>query len=548
MVNVRNIFFYLMLCTIMLSCTAVDDVSDVDNSEQEPNLVLSIGKTKTTTRQGRDVIQDEDHPFRGLQGLMVIPFATDDDTPVASGDMPLISVVSGNQTNKVDGRYYYYMDKCNMMRGTNRVLVYGQAATISEKESADLNGKLNTTLTERMLPDSIRFSLQSIRDTYEVDARAQALANYMTVIANTTGWSNTSNSQLRGLYLDFINAKSEGTGLMAGSAAHVKAYVNALKDQLKNNTDDLSSAIVTNIDAEAKSCLDNGYPGSIKLPDGAAALRWTGSAFTVRTHATTLDNINGITRWVYPAELWYYANSGIQTSEEDVPKTTYESQTQWSSLLTAYYNAGNTVTGGTKSVAVKQPLQYGVARLQITLNKITGTLNDAKGQNVSYTDGQFPLTAVIIGGQHTVGFDFKPREPQSDVDARFIYDTVVGDADSNGKYTVNTLVLQTYDNEKVPVVLEFKNNTGQRFTGKDGIIYPNTKFYLIAQIDPANGTGEDGYDNRVFTQDRTTKMTMIVNSLKNAYSCMPDLLSPRLEIGVQVTTTWIQPTTTTVIL
>ena len=552
MVNVRNIFFYLMLCTIMLSCTAVDDVSDVDNSEQEPNLVLSIGKTKTTTRQGRDVIQDEDLPFRGLQGLMVIPFATDDAAPVASGDMPLISVASGNQANKVDGHYYYYMEKCNMMRGTNRVLVYGQAATISEKESADLNGKLNTTLTERMLPDSIRFSLQSIRDTYDVDARAQALADYMTVIANTTGWSNTSNSQLKGLYLDFINANSEGTGLMGGSAAHVKAYVKALRDQLEGNEDDLSKAIVANIDADTKSCLGNGYPSastSLRLPDGAAALRWINGAFRVRTRATTLDNINGITRWAYPAELWYYANSGILTSEEDVAKTIYASQEQWSSLLTDYYTAGNTITGVTRSVAVEQPLQYGVARLQITLNQITGTLSDAKGQDVNYqAASEFPLTAVIIGNQHTVGFDFKPKEPESDVDARFIYDTVVGSADVNGKYTVNTLVLQSYDGERVPVVLEFKNDTGHKFTGKDGIIYPGTKFYLIAQIDPANGTGEDGYDNRVFTQDRTTKMTMIVNSLKNAYSCMPDLLSPRLEIGVQVTTTWIQPTTTTVIL
>jgi hypothetical protein len=399
--------------------------------------------------------------------------------------------------------------------------VYGQAATISEKESADLNGKLNTTLTERMLPDSIRFSLQSIRDTYDVDARAQALADYMTVIANTTGWSNTSNSQLKGLYLDFINANSEGTGLMGGSAAQVKAYVEALRDQLKGNEDDLSKAIVANIEADTKSCLGNGYPSastSLRLPDGAAALRWINGAFSVRTRATTLDNINGINRWAYPAELWYYANSGILTSEEDVAKTTYSSQEQWSSLLTDYYTAGNTITGVTRSVAVEQPLQYGVARLQITLNQIT------------------------------VGFDFKPKEPESDVDARFIYDTVVGSADVNGKYTVNTLVLQSYDGERVPVVLEFKNDTGHKFTGKDGIIYPGTKFYLIAQIDPANGTGEDGYDNRVFTQDRTTKMTMIVNSLKNAYSCMPDLLSPRLEIGVQVTTTWIQPTTTTVIL
>jgi hypothetical protein len=41
---------------------------------------------------------------------------------------------------------------------------------------------------------------------------------------------------------------------------------------------------------------------------------------------------------------------------------------------------------------------------------------------------------------------------------------------------------------------------------------------------------------------------MKVTSLANAYSCMPDLLAPRLEIGVEVTTDWIQSTTTNVML
>jgi hypothetical protein len=165
---------------------------------------------------------------------------------------------------------------------------------------------------------------------------------------------------------------------------------------------------------------------------------------------------------------------------------------------------------------------------------------------VNYGDAsKLPLTAVLIGGQHTVGFDFKPVGEPSDVDARFIYDPIVGSADASGVYTVNTLVLQSYDNEKVPVILEFQNKSGQQFAGKDGIVYPGTKFYLIAQIDPA-GKGEGVYANRVFTQDYTTKMTMKVTSLENAYSCMPDLLQPRLEVGVEVQTQWIQSTTTIV--
>ena len=64
-------------------------------------------------------------------------------------------------------------------------------------------------------------------------------------------------------------------------------------------------------------------------------------------------------------------------------------------------------------------------------------------------------------------------------------------------------------------------------------------------IDPKDkGTGE--YANRVFTQDHTTTMTMSVASLAKAYTCMPDLLAPRLEVGVQIVTHWIQSPTTNV--
>lgn len=544
MTNVRNILSLLILYAVVLSCTNEDDVSNVGIQEQL-NLVLSIGETGNATRQGLDVIQDEGQTFRGLQGLLVIPFSTD-DAPVTADDEPLLSEVSGNNANKVEGRYYYYLDKCTMSRGTNRVLVYGQAATISGKEASVQNGKLETTLTGRMLPADITFNLQSIRNTSDVHDDAKALADYMTTIANTSGWSTTDNASLKALYLDFINADSKGSGLMAGSAANVKAYVADLKTQLETIGGDLSDAIIANIDAEAKSCLNNGYPSattSLGLPDGAAALRWTGDAFTVRTQTTTLDNINGITRFTYPAELWYYVNSGIYTSREEVTKATYAGEV-WNTLLTTHYQAGRSVSNDTKSVAVEAPLQYGISRLQMTLGTIPATMKDSKNQDVSIVSmDRMPLKAVIIGGQHTVGFDFKPMGESSDVDTRFIYDPIVG---TTG--TVNTLVLQSYDGEKVPVVLEFENKTGQQFAGKDGIIYPDTKFYLIAQIDPANGQGDAETEGRVFTQDYITKMTMKVTSLANAYSCMPDLLAPRLEIGVEVVTQWIQSTTTTVVL
>ncbi len=565
--SVRVCLSLLFVCSVLLSCTKDDDEPVTSGIPQQYDFTLSIGKSNTVTRMADDVVQAEGQSFRGLQSLMVIPFRTANGGSVTINDIPLITTATGNETERVTDQNYYYFGKCFLTQGTNRVLVYGQAAPVTNKNTDSQNGKLETTLVERMLLPGMTFNLKPIQNTFVVHPDAQALANYMTAIANTevenvaapnNKWSTTSNSELKALYLDFIHAGSDGAGMMAGSAAHVKAFAAALREQIEafmqqNIETALCTAILANIDNT--SIQYNKYPASFtqndsikSLPDGAAVLRWTGSSFSVRTRATTLDNINGINRYTYPAELWYYANSPIKTSNEQVAKSTYESASSWTDLLDNYYKGNSFVGSNTQSVAVEAPLQYGVARLKMTLNAIPATLKDAKDDDVTEVSATtLPLKGVIIGGQHNVGFDFKPLgDAQSDVDACFIYDPMVGTADNAGKTTVNTLALQSYDNEKVPIVLEFENKTGKKFTGKDGIVYPDTKFYLIGIIDPAGKDSGKQYGNRVFTQDYTTEVSMTVSSLAQAYSCMPDLLEPRLEIGVEVQTQWIQPTTTIV--
>ncbi len=533
-----------LLGMMMASCSEGDDMVN-ETVPQQCDILFSVGKS-AGMRMASDVVTATTE--RNLQKLLVIPFQTEGAVDVVATDVPLISTAKTSDFTKVEtNNTHYYSANSQLMRGTNRVLAYGLAAKVSGKTSEAQNGVLETTLIDRMMPSDITFNLKSICGTTTADEQAQALADYLTAIANTSGWSTTNDVSLKTLYRQFIQIDAEGMGVMAGSAANVKQYVAALRNQLKNNTDELSIAIKNNIDDETKSaCVDNGYPSastSLGLPDGAAALRWIESekAFSVRTTTTTLDNINGIHRYTYPAELWFYTNSGIKTSNTEVKSEDYAGKT-WEWLLTNKYKDNTFVSVDTRSVAVENQLQYAVALLQTNLTPIgdTQTLFDAKGAEVTNaTTASLPLKGIIIGNQHTVGFDFKPKLPKSDVDARIIYDKEV----TTG--TNNTLVLQSYDGEKVPVVLEFENKTGHLFTGKDGIIYPDTKFYLIAQLDPA-GKGEGDCAGRVFTQDYTTTVTMKIESLANAYSCMPDLLSPRLEIGVQVVTQWILSTPTIV--
>ena len=544
MAAIRNILYSMLLGMMIISCSTSDDMSDEQGMEQptakQVDLLMSIGDRAMKPRQ----ISANTHraaTFQGMEQLVAIPFHTD-GAAVSTTDQPLIDVVGATEeTNRVVAHNNYYVDHCHLMTGTDRMLVYGKSKPSSNDLS--VNGKLSDLPTKRTKTENITFSLSSIQSSTTPHADATALADYMTAIAKSTGWSTTEDVTLKSFYKDFIHINSEGAGMMSGSAAHINAFVAALRAQLENKSDAVSTAIKANIDNNT-SIAGNTYPRSIGLPDGAAVIRWMGTKFEVRTTTTTLDNINGITRYTYPAELVFFTDSPIRTSSTEVPVTAYQNASPsmaWSDFLDTYYNTSTAVNTNTKAVAVVNPLQYGVANLQLTLTGMAATLKDAKDKVVDNADmNHLPLTGVIIGGQHTVGYNMKPQGDQTDVDGRFIYEKNIVSGNS-----INTLVLQSYDNEKVPIILEFENNTGKAFTGKDGTVYPDTRFYLIALIDPA-GQGTGAYAGRVFTQDYTTTMSMSVSSLANAYTSMPDLLAPRLEVGVQVVTKWIQATTTNV--
>ena len=556
--TVRHIIYYLSL-GMMISCSTSDDVSEqlIDTTQPEAkqvDLLVSAGKGALKTYQA-PTQNSSAQEFLGMEMMVAIPYHTNGNAVSASDD-PLINLVDADEANNLAKKYEtenyntYYVDRRHLMTGTDHMLVYGKAKPVSEE--LKINGQLSDLPTVRKKTADIQFSLTSIRESTEPHADAKALASYMTKIANTPGWSTTSDPTLKSYYLDFIRMGSEGAGLMSGAAANIKAFVAALKALL--GSDDLSTAIKANIDGT--DITGNTYPRSIGLPDGAAVIRWmkkmdeqTGvytdeEEFSVRTTTTTLDNVNGINRYTYPAELMFFTDSPIRTSAEEVSKKVYQDNTlSWSDFLDTYYKGPSAVNTETKAVAVENPIQYGVAKLNLTLTGMSATLRDAKDEVVSNTSmTTLPLKGVIIGGQHTVGFNMKPQGEQTDVDGRFIYETDIIEGNKT-----STLVLQSYDNEKVPVILEFENNTGSAFTGKDGTVYSGARFYLIGMIDPADKKEADkDYTNRVFTQDYITTMSMSVTSLAKAYTSMPDLLASRLEIGVQVVTKWIQATTTNV--
>lgn len=598
----------LMLCAGTTSCSLLDEELDEATAQGENvnvNFAFSLNNSSMpSTRLTADMVQSTDGAFRGLSEIYAYPFSVR-DRKITSGDLPKLSDINTlgalTEASANNARYYFYENQW-FMTGVSSFLIYARGSRDTGLGSSPTTAQIiadrstygyldHPDFVLEMKPSDIWFAPMQIRDVDTAPAEADALAQYLTDIANTSvpvetspgvyttyKWSTVTQPHLRAYYLNFINmGNTYTTRLMAGSSVNVTCLVNELYNlinTLKTTTftladqwdDDvhlplcdaimaqIANSTYATVSGGAVKLIDayNNYPGSYGLPDGAAALKWNvaDSKFEPQTVTTSIANINTLSRFAYPAELFYYANSLIKTSNVDNRKDYYPATTtdSWTQMLSYYENNKAAVSGNTKALAVIDPLQYGVAHLEVKLKETAASLKDADNADIAVEADKFPLTALVIGGQRKVIFDFTQADPSSDTDVRFVYDHSFGSTSialsstTETSASVHSLLLQSADGQKVPIVAEFQNNTTTIFSGVDGEVYPGTHFYLVGEIDPATGTGtDDAAKNRVFTQDYTTSVTIAVPSLAKAYNVLPNLLSPRLEIGIELMP-WVQST------
>ena len=495
--------------------------------------------------------------------------------------------------DKTNARYYHF-SYCDMPLGTNGCLVYAKAEDVAQatimatrayngclKESSYLSNYVNST-------DQISFEPVSIYDDAligadGIHADAWKLANALTDLANTqetintdgtedgNGWSMLNDHNMKPLLANFINNGYD----LPGSAASVKRWIGALKDAAQNlrSQGDGTPAekIRQNIMTKATNYLNSSseigdldYPQSINLPDGAAVLRWAKKpnsdeyAFIPQLQTTTLDDINSITRFVYPPALYYYVNSGLWTSNTKRTFEQYKERTTWSgtgdNAVQTLFADGETIRTSTKTVAIQDPLQYAVARLNLKVKATSDNLEYGAGSGNTIPITNLSLKGVIIGGQRTVGYDFKPIT-NSDMDVKFVYDSQVNlgkSALSTDFQTDNTLVLQSWDGEDLNIILEFEYIEGEDnkvFRCLNGYVYPGTRFYLVGEVKLNTGAGGvTGSAGRVFTQDFTTTIEMTVSSLEKAYNVLPNIVAKNLEIGVETTPQWKAATPSSIIM
>ena len=523
---------------------------------------------KGLTRLADEVVQL--NSYRLITNLQI--YAIKEGSPVDATVGLKESAVKDNHTQ------FYHFGYCSMPTLTNSCLVYAKADDVAQEPPAatlkKYNGSLNTVdPSEVQSKNDIQFSLESILDATEAresgddlapwEIEAWNLANALTAIVNnshnegnTLSWKTSTNAILKNLLQRFTNNGAD----LPGSAASVKQWMLSLKEAAEtyyNNPpatigDDektILNAIMAAVDDKVNAITVNAtsYPRDINLPDGAAALRWTGNKFEPQMQTTTLDDINSVSRFVYPPALYYFVESGIWTSNTARTFNDYRNRTTWKgnddNAVQTLFSDGGTIMTNTKTVAIADPLQYAVAHLTMEVKAGAASLPYETG-NVDMIDvSKLTLKGVIIGGQRSVGYDFKPIS-NSLYDVNFVYDSQISGALNTAGNTYQTLALQSYDGEDVNIILEFEYSAEETtgFKCLNGYVYPGTRFYLVGEVNATafkNGTGDETSQGRVFTQDYTTTINMTVQSLEKAYNVLPSLLSSSLEIGVMITPQWI---------
>ena len=288
---------------------------------------------------------------------------------------------------------------------------------------------------------------------------------------------------------------------------------------------------------------------------------WTDSDDPQINGSTGLDVID-LTKLVYPAALYYRANSTIGVSATETVSNNY-GEASWETISntssTTYYTWNGTVDGNTRSIALHDQIQYAVGRLDLKVAAENSTLYDANGTAVSVNTDGFPISAILIGGQKNVGYDFTPGSYTGTVNSYTIYDnvmngTVAAKVTGTDGGTNRTLVLETASStletgacKQVNVAVEMTNNTGAAFRGKDGDVPAGGKFYLVGVLDIDNNK-TSGDRTKIFEQDFITTASFTIKQgtpadkntkgLGAAYNVIPDLTISNLEVAFSVDLTW----------
>lgn len=582
----------------MVSCSS-DSIEPTDGSGATGQVVKtqfainipyggnsSTNQAKKVTRMTDEMTQQSGKPFRGISDIVLLTFSDDPETAgTINADKPISIGTDGNAYSKDPYRRLYR--DIEIPVGTNHMLFYGRASRTTENnfqagKITDKGDKKTVrtlaNISHELTPINSTADFTNDTDAGKIIAALNAIAKAKVTDGTDYTWAAIGNETTLPSWLTenekkFLAARyNEFTKLKAGSKTSVVEFIKNLQAALVGETGEptipaerkLTKEIYDKCEAALVDISSIDFPGKFNLPDGVASLSWIEGESKFAYNAPnnviigTGNSIN-YQKICYPAELSYFVNTTTMVSDKDMSNLsefpTYENWTKPTGANWEGKGFTNTaVENTTKTVGLKEPVQYSVAVLKSTVRCNAATLEDnAKQIGGSNTDQQIPVptdgfkvTGILIGGQ-PASVDWKYEPATTETFANTIYDKEMNGSmyakheasASNANYTL------VFDNKKsdaqspVYVTLELENNSDKNFYGKDGIILKGAKFYLVGQLNP-NETGltNPNSANRVFVQDYVTTANFKIKDLKSAYNCIPDLRTSGINVGLAVDLDW----------
>lgn len=570
---------------VMSSCSSDDLGNDSTTNPGETKAVktqfaLNIPRANGGTRMS-DVNAQAKQNFLGMEDIRMFSFnAAPAAGSTSTATFTLANIKSGIISETTSSKIY---GDVSVPVGTTHFLFYAHAPQGTTDAKKFELGVLDFTAptTDATLTSGISANLITVKK--EDTASPTALLQILNGVAGVNDWATAgADTKLGKLYTQYIKAK-------AGSANSIRFTLQSLYNSLSgviSAADDAQKTVAENIRKEIDKSFTpttgtdgyvtlaykegsaySTYPNNINLPDGAVQLTYAEATktFSYATSSTlgalTLD----AAKICFPASIYYFQSSDLAATAVELDASKWPtSTTAWTGTAAPWLKDASNLADGwtvsvlptTRSIAMRQNINYGVANLATTVKCGAASLPDNTDLTVTDpsefagtvtvpTEG-FHVTGLLIGGQPTkVGFNFQPAS--NDVFDYTIYDKeLTGIVAMNGvPSAVNYTIVLPNDKgrgvekqEKVNVAIELTNNSVVAFRGADGIIPAGGKFYLVGQLDPKDHNVTNVANPAVFMSDYMTTMNLTIKSLKSAYNTIPDLRSTKLQLGLSVDLEW----------
>lgn len=569
---------------VMSSCSSDDLGNDSTTNPGETKAVktqfaLNIPRANGGTRMSGDNAQANKN-FLGMEDVRLYAFKTEPNASSSSVATFTLANIASGISETASSKIY---SDVSVPVGTTHFLFYAHAPQGTTDADKFELGVLNLTNpeTDATATNDISATLATVKKN-DTDS-PKALLGILNGVAGVEGWATaTDGTELNKLYTKYTSVKAGSAnsirltlqslynnlgGIVTGANADAQTVAKAIRAKIAE-----SFTATTATDGYVTLAYKEGspystYPNNINLPDGAVQLSFDATnkfTYAATSNLTGIQNLNA-SKICFPASIYYFQSSDLAATAKELETNQWPTTTtNWTAATAPWLKDASNLADGwtasvqptTRSIAMRQNINYGVANLATTVKCGAASLPDNKdltvtdpsefSGTVAVPAAGFPVTGLLIGGQPTkVGFNFQPAS--NDAFAYTIYDkNLTGIVAMNGVASaVNYTIVLPNDKgrgvakqEKVNVAIELTNNSGVAFRGADGIIPAGGKFYLVGQLNPDAKTIEGVTNPAVFMSDYMTTMNLTITSLKSAYNTIPDLRSTKLQLGLSVDLDW----------